>query len=176
MRELEAYTYYMIDAFGTLKKGLNSFGGFGVLVGSMVIGMSGMQKALLVLGIAIVIDFVTGTWASWIEYKNSGEKLDKPYFFESAKVRMSVVKAVSYALLIFFSYIFTVLFFDQPIKVLYSTKTFTAAEIVTGICIAVEFWSLIENTKRAGFDIFEKIRTGAREVWSVVKTIKHNDQ
>src|SRR5690606_240318 len=131
-------------------------------------------KAIIALIVVFHLDFITGCIASWIEHKKNGDKV-QVYFFESAKMRLSVVKGVTYCLLIFFAYIFSVLFFDVPIKLAGSTKHFTAVELITGVCICIEVWSNIENLKRAGFDIVGKISGTAKSVWKVVREIKGND-
>ena len=182
MKEYLAYTYYTIESLGaTIKKSFTSVHGVILLLGTISYSWTGLQKALVALGIAIVIDFITGIVAAYIEHRKGkkevktslDEPIEKsPYFFQSGKARLTIVKAVSYSFLIFFSYIFSILFFDKPINLIWSTKTPTLTEIVTGICIAIEVWSNIENFKRMGFDLVGTVGSIAKTGWELFRKVK----
>ena len=177
MKELETYIHYLMQVPTAFKKSFQSLGGIATMIGGMAIGLTGMQKALIALAIVFHLDLITGCVASWIEHRNNKEKA-KVYFFESSKLRLSVVKAVSYLMLILSSWLLGLLFFDMPISLYYSTKTFTPAEITTGVCIAIEIWSNIENVKRAGFDIVGKVTGIIKQVWDFKNLVKsgNNEQ
>ncbi|HEY1025459.1 MAG TPA: phage holin family protein [Sphingobacteriaceae bacterium] len=175
MKELETYIHYIVQVPLSVKKSLQSTPGIITMIVGMEIGLSGIQKGLIALLLVFHLDLITGCIASWIEHKNSKTQT-KVYFFESSKLRLSVVKAVSYIMLILCSWLLGVLFFDMPISLYHSTKTFTPAELTTGVCIAIEIWSNIENVKRAGFDVVGKFTNVVKQVWNIRNTIKSGNE
>lgn len=165
----------LLSAGHYLKQITSTFQGFFVLLTSTVIAMTSIQQGILVLTIAVVLDFISGCVASWTEHKQDNTTI-KVYFFESGKMRLSVLKMVSYCMLIFFAWAMTILFFDKGMGLPGSTKQFKVTELVTGVCISIELWSNVENLKRSGFDIFDKIKTGSAAMWNLVKAVKNPNQ
>jgi len=39
-------------------------------------------------------------------------------------------------------------------------------------CFFIEFFSILENCKRSGFDVIGKIQSGAKKVWKTIGIIK----
>lgn len=141
-------------------------GAFGIIA-----ALTGVKLALLFLSIALVIDFVTGCWASWIEFKRtkSGASV---YFIESRKLRASFSKMVTYGSLIMISWGLSTAFFINPIPVAYTGKHPTLVELIIGLCICVECWSMLENMKRAGFDLIGKIKLIIKNIWQLINAAK----
>lgn len=137
--------------------------------------LSGSKLALLFLSLALVADFVTGCWASWIECKQK-EIQASVYFIESRKIRASFSKMITYGLLIAISWFLYVLFFDVLIGIPYSTKQFSLVELTIGLCISVELWSMIENMKRAGFDLIAKVQNIIKNAWQLFREVKGGGQ
>lgn len=154
------------------KQFTSTISGFAVLLVSWIIALSSIQKGMLVLTIAVILDFISGCIASWIEHRRNNTSISV-YFFESSKMRLSVLKMLSYCMFIFFAWTLTELFFDKGLGLPGSSKTFAVTEIVTGVCIAIEIWSNLENLKRSGFDVFGIIKKASSQVWSIIKAVKN---
>lgn len=150
--------------------------GIFLLVGSIALTtLSTVQLSLIFLFIAFVADFLTGVLASWIEWKNEKLKLTA-YLIESKKLRKSVGKAITYMAAISFTYGLELLFFIKSFNVAVSDKKITITLVAVGVCIAIEFFSILENGKRSGFDLLDKIKTTAKNVWNVINTVKGKEQ
>lgn len=141
--------------------------------------LSSVQIALLILLGAFIADFLTGWLASYMEIKR-GEKVMPPsgFAFESAKARDSVVKAIGYIFLILGSLALEYLFFDKKFEFTnLSSKRLGITELIIGFCVAVELYStVVENMKRAGFDIVGKATSAATTLWDMVRKIKGNTE
>lgn len=131
--------------------------------------IEGFKFSLMALGVVFLVDFITGCWASWKEFK--GQKSWS--FFESKKFRESIAKAGTYFIFIGMGWILWKLFFDAPIKLPFSTKGVNIIQIFFGICIAIESWSILENMKRLGFDLIGRISKTAEGFWQTIKKVKN---
>lgn len=151
---------------------LTTLSGWLTIIAGWMIGLSTEGKALLALAIFFILDFITGTWASWAEFKKTKEK-PKVYFIESGKLRQSIAKAVGYFLFIAGSWVMTILYFSGQFELPLGSAKHTVMSLVIGSCIAIELWSNIENIKRLGFDIIGRIETIAKKVWSLKKILKN---
>jgi hypothetical protein len=137
--------------------------------------ISNLHFALLILLAAFIADFFTGWLASYMEIKRG----DKPMpasgrSFESKKARESVVKGISYILLILGSVAMEFVFFDRKFNFSSLTqKELGVTELVVGFCFSIELYSTImENMKRAGFDVVAKITTASDVIWKLIKKVK----
>ena len=145
----------------------------GVITGGSLVAVSvltSVQKALILLLIFFVIDFITGIIASWKEKKDK-EKIDptvkEQSLISSDKLKLSAVKAFTYASAILGVWGIEKVFFIRTFKFEnVSTEDLTVTLIFVGFCCAIEFYSIVfENFKRMGFDIASKF-------FKVVKGIK----
>jgi len=164
-------TNYFEKFFTVAGKLFTTAKGLVLLLISSIIALSSVQKAIITLLAVYILDFITGLIASWMEQKKSGKKI-KVYFFQSSKVRMSIVKGIAYMVYIICAWFITVLVFDKNVGVMMLSKKFTIVEIVAGICIANECWSIIENFKRAGFDLIAKIKEISKQAWNLFNVVK----
>lgn len=171
MKELDNYAHYFAQIFVSIKKGFTSITGLVTLLSSFIIALNGIQRAILALMLVFFLDLITGCIASWVEHRKNENRI-KVYFFESSKMRLSVVKAISYMMLILFAWLLAGLFFDLPIGLTGSSKQFTVVELTTGACIAIEVWSNIENLKRAGFDVLGKAKSIIKQVYNFKDLLK----
>lgn len=167
--KLDTFIQHGMDA---INKGFTTIYGFFIMISSLIVAMSNIQLGLSTLLLAILLDLITGVIASWVEFKKSKEELKPPYFIESAKLRLSLLKVVIYLSVILLSYIITIIFIDGRFSVPASSKNLTLAEVVVGFCIFIEFWSLLENAKRAGFDIKSKLIDIGKSIKEVIKALK----
>ncbi len=149
--------------------------GWAVIALSQYVALSSTGKGILFLVLMFHLDLVTGTYAAWYEAKQKAEK-PKVYFIESAKLRKSVMKAVWYLFLIVGTWVLEHLYFDNAVGLPGSSKELTAHQVAIGICIAIEFWSNLENFKRCGFDIVAKIKGIALKIWSIIKVVKDGEK
>lgn len=146
--------------------------GLAILIGTVLFSsLTTVQLSLIFLFGAFVFDFAAGIYASWVEWKNNKNKLEA-YLIESKKLRKSVGKAIAYMAVISFTYVIEVIFFVKSFKIAVSDTNLTITLVAVGGCIAIEFFSVLENMKRAGFDLIAKIKSGAKSVWSVINHIK----
>lgn len=145
--------------------------GWVIIVTSGIVSLSGTSKAILALVIVYILDFITGCWASWKEHKENPQPI-RAYFIESAKIRKSIVKATGYMMFIFLAWVLTILYFDREVRLPYSKKDLTIVQIVIGVCIATEGWSIIENFKRMGFDLVGRVTGAYKAICNIIKTFK----
>lgn len=164
LANLAAPFSYIKDIFSSIK-------GVILFIISTIVAMNSLQQALMVLGIIIIVDYATGIFASWMEHKREKTPI-KVYFFESKKTRSSILKVAGYSFFILSVWAISSIFFDQKIDLIYSSKQFSIVELTAGICIANEAWSVIENFKRAGWDLIGSITNASKKIWETIKTIK----
>ena len=136
----------------------------GVITGTSVVAisvLSSVQKALLLLLLFFILDFITGILASWKE-KRENEKtkpeLKEESLISSDKLKLSAVKAFTYASAILGVWGIEKVFFIRTFKFdNVSTEGLTITLIFIGFCCAIEFYSIVfENFKRMGFDIAKR--------------------
>lgn len=137
----------------------------------IIAALTEVKLALLILSVALIIDFITGCWASWIEFKRA-KTTASVYFIESRKLRESFSKMVTYGSLIMISWGLSTAFFNTSFSLAYSSKQFTLVELTIGLCICVECWSMLENMKRAGFDLIGKIKLIIKNIWQLINAAK----
>jgi len=148
----------------------------GVITGGSIIAVSvltSVQKALLLLLIFFVLDFITGIIASWREKKEK-EKTDptikEQSLISSDKLKLSAVKAFTYASAILGVWGIEKVFFIRTFKFEnVSTEDLTVTLIFVGFCCAIEFYSIVfENFKRMGFDISKKALSVIRHIKKII--------
>lgn len=133
-----------------------------------------VQLALIIFMISFAADFATGVLASYIEVKNGTKKMPKSgRVFNSEEARRSTVKFVGYTMFILCAYGLEILFFNKSYSFSgLSTKSLTITEIAIGISTAFEMYSVVvENLKRAGFDILGQAKTISTSLSSIYKKI-----
>ena len=148
----------------------------GVITGSSLVAVSvltSVQKALILLLIFFVIDFITGIIASWREKKEK-EKIDptvkEQSLISSDKLKLSAVKAFTYTSAILGVWGIEKVFFIRTFKFEnVSTKDLTVTLIFVGFCCAIEFYSIVfENFKRMGFDLSKKALSVIRHTKKII--------
>jgi phage-related holin len=133
---------------------------------------STVQKALLLLMIFFILDFITGIVASWKEKKKEEKEdpsLKEQSLISSEKLKLSAIKAFTYASSILGVWGIEKVFFIKTFKFEnVSTEDLTVTLIFVGFCCAIEFYSIVfENFKRMGFDIaksFIKVVKGVKKI------------
>lgn len=168
------YSKYFFKLWINLKTMSSSPAGF--ITGSSLVTVSvltSVQKALILLLIFLVIDFITGIIASWREKKDK-EKIDptvkEQSLISSEKLKLSAVKAFTYASAILGVWGIEKVFFIRTFKFEnISTEDLTVTLIFVGFCCAIEFYSIVfENFKRMGFDISKKAFSVIRHVKKII--------
>ena len=148
----------------------------GVITGGSLVAVSvltSVQKALILLLIFFVIDFITGIVASWREKKEK-EKIDptvkEQSLISSDKLKLSAVKAFTYTSAILGVWGIEKVFFIRTFKFEnVSTKDLTITLIFVGFCCAIEFYSIVfENFKRMGFDLSKKALSVIRHTKKII--------
>lgn len=177
MKEHLLYITYLSKISLSIQSLFSNPTGLMLLIPSISIALlTNLQLLLLMMLSAFIFDFITGIYASYIEKKQSNDKV-KVYWIESAKLRRSVVKATSYMLFIAGVFVFEKLFFIKQLKFTsISEKEFTITTIAVAFCFAIEFFSILENLKRSGFDLLGQFKSGAKKVHGLIKTAKGDDE
>lgn len=157
---------------------LNSSIGRALLVSAIAFpALNNIHIALLLLLGAFIADFFTGWLATYMEIKRGDREMPPSgRSFESKKARESVVKGIGYILLILGSTAIENIFFNRKFEFSsLSNRSLGVTELVIGFCFAIEMYStLVENMKRAGFDIVGKVSAIADSVWGLIKKVKGN--
>lgn len=150
---------------------LNSAAGWVLIVLSQFLAIDGVHVGLMMLVVVFLVDYATGLGASWAE-RHTRES-SSPFFLQSKKMRDSLLKACTYLLFIFMSWVMWYLFFDGTVTLPISTKPINIISITIGVCIAVEMWSILENMKRMGFDLLGKIVRTFKTFWKTYNEVTH---
>lgn len=131
------------------------------------------QKALILLGGLFVLDFITGIWGNWIEFKRDWP-IDpvtgrRERVIKSAKLRLSAVKFGTYCIMILGAYGIEWVFVPGEFEPHDRLQKMTLTVIVIAFCCVIELYSILfENIKRMGFDIVKK----SKKIWSLYKSVK----
>ncbi|AKK73771.1 hypothetical protein OK18_15205 [Chryseobacterium gallinarum] len=128
----------------------------------------------LLLGL-MTVDFITGVLASWNMWKNS--KIQSNFWrygFSSSRIRLSIIKSVTYFFFIICSYGIEVIFRIKSFgSNNYTDHDLTLSLVSIAIACAVEFYSIFfENLPRAGFDIWSYFKKITAKIKSGITTIK----
>ena len=162
MEWISLYTKYFFKLGVNLKTMASSPAG--VIAGTSVVAvsvLSSVQKALLLLLLFFVLDFITGILASWKD-KKEAEKTDpslkEQSLISSDKLKLSAVKAFTYTSAILGVWGIEKVFFIKTFKFdNITTEGLSITLIFIGFCCAIEFYSIVfENFKRMGFDIAKR--------------------
>ena len=139
--------------------------------------MSTPIKALILLAIFFILDFLTGIGASYVEFKKSLPVLPgsgKRYVLSSSKMRLSVVKFITYGLAALIARGMEWVFIPGEFEPNENLNKMTLTTIVIGICCVIEVYSILfENVKRMGFDLIQKVKQIYKEGWKLYKYVKN---
>jgi len=176
MHEFLVYKTYFLKLAISIKAIFTKPVGITLLIPTISIGLlTTFQLLLIFLFVVFVIDFGTGILASYCEMKDQKIPV-KVFLIESKKLRSSLVKAITYMMLIAFVYGFEKIFFIKEFNFAsISDKAFTVTTIAVGACNVIELISILENMKRSGYDLLGKIKSSAKKIWSLKKTIVGNE-
>lgn len=137
--------------------------------------LNNIQLALLIFIGAYVADFGTGVYASYVEVKNGTKSRSKSgRVFNSKEARETLTKGIGYTLFILSALALEVVFFDKNIKLGdLSSKEFGLTELAIGFSTVIEMYSvLMENLKRAGWDILGQVKTISTSLSTIYTKIK----
>lgn len=174
MKEISLHLKYITKLFLKAKTMLSKPLSTALLVPTISLGiLTTIQTALLVFLGAFILDFATGILASWVEHKKTPSPV-KVYVLQSAKMRKSVVKAISYFVFIAFGFGFEKAFAIKAFSFLnISDNKFTITTMAIAFCSFIEFFSILENCKRSGFDIIGKSQEVAKKAWETINIFKN---
>lgn len=150
----------------------------GITAGTIVAAstMTSTEKAIYLLIIFYIFDFITGILASWRE-KREAEKtkpeLKEEDLISSEKLKLSGIKAFTYSSAILAVWAIEKVFIIKSFKFdVISDQHMTITLIFIGFCCSVEFYSIFfENFKRAGFDIKKKFFTVVGAVKKMINKV-----
>lgn len=177
MENLIIHQHYLIKVFGMAKLMLRKpIGIFYAIFTFTTPVFTTCQKALLLLAALFVLDFITGIAASYIEArqnKSVSGTIQKGYVLSSAKLRLSAVKFITYALAALCAYGIEVIFFIREFEPHLVTQKLTLTTIVIAFFCVIEFYSVFfENIKRMGFDIAGTFKKIILVVWDIYISAK----
>lgn len=136
------------------------------------------QKALILLGGLFVLDFITGIWGNWIEFKRDWP-IDpvtgkRERLIKSDKLRLSAVKFGTYCIMILGAYGIEWVFSPGEFEPHSRLQKMTLTTIVIAFCCFIELYSIVfENLKRMGFDVVQRVKNIAASGWTLYKSIKN---
>lgn len=138
--------------------------------------MTNTEKAIYLLIAFYVLDFITGILASWREKKEAGKKdpkLKEEDLISSEKLKLSGIKAFTYATAILAVWGIEKVFIVKSFKFdNISDQNMNITLIFIGFCCSIEFYSIFfENFKRAGFDIKKSLFKVVGEVKKIIAKI-----
>ena len=169
MRELLQYKHHAIAFLTAVKKPT-------VLVPAIgMVSFSSCQMGLFFLLMLMTADFITGVLASWYLWKDSKIQSNFwKYGFSSAKIRLSIVKSVTYFLFILLSYGIEIIFRIRSFgSNSYTDHEITLTLIAIAIACAIEFYSIFfENLPKAGFDLEKKMKAIYVKIKRAVTSVK----
>ncbi|MCU7615671.1 phage holin family protein [Chryseobacterium sp. PBS4-4] len=170
MRELLLYKKHAFSLLTAIKKPAVAVPAIGMLT------LSDCQWGMFLLFGLMAFDFLTGVLASWNLWKDS--KIESnfwKYGFSSLRIRESVVKSVTYFLLIMCAYWIETTFKIKTFKVeSYSEHQITLTLFAIAVACAIEFYSIFfENLPKAGFSIESKVKLIFIKIKTAVKSVKN---
>ena len=178
MNDLTIYGKYITKIGISPEMIFSSPAGISVVpIGIVAASISTPLKAMILLAVLFILDFITGIWASWIEFRNQQIKgsANNKYVVQSAKLRLSAIKFITYGMVILVAYGLEWVFVVQEFKPSDKIENLSLTTIAIIFCCAIEFYSVFfENIKRMGFDIILKIKKIASSGWDLYKTIKND--
>lgn len=172
----KTYEHYFAGILTSIKKPSIIIPAIGILE------LSNMQLAMLLLLGLLCADFLTGVYASWINYK---KEHGKGFFtnyengFSSRVWKQSLTKAITYFLFILLTYAIEHIFQIKSFSSDYSDLKITITLFAIAISCGIEFYSIFfENLPKAGFDIekkFMELFDKAKSIFTKVKNFKNED-
>ncbi|AZA90914.1 Holin family [Chryseobacterium nakagawai] len=169
MKELLIYKKHIIAVLTAIKKPAIILPTIGFVTFS-----DNLMGIILLIGL-MAADFITGVLASWNMWKNS--KIESnfwKYGFSSSRIRLSIVKSVTYFLFILCTYGIEVIFRVKSFgKNGYTDHELTLSLFAVAIACSIEFYSIFfENLPKAGFDIWSYFKKITAKIKSGIKTVK----
>jgi len=168
MRELLTYKKTAIAVLTAVKKPTVAIPAVGLVT------FSSYQLGIFLLLFFMTLDFITGVLASWILWKDSKAQSNFwKYGFSSRRLRLSVVKSVTYFLFILCAYSLETTFKLKPFGSTYTDHPVTITLVTIAIACSIELYSIFfENLRKAGFDIEKKVRTIFSKIKNAVKSVR----
>lgn len=154
----------------TITEFLTSAYGWGTMLCTLLI-TSDTTMLFSFLFSLIIIDYVTGIWATYIEYKNSGEK-PEVYITKSKRLRESGTKIVGYLLILILAWFISKNIYTEKISLFGVIREFDVLQLALIISSGIEFWSNLENVKRAGFDVVGKFEGIVKRIWQLIRGVQ----
>lgn len=137
-----------------------------------LLALTSLQMAIILLLTTLLIDYITGVYASYYIHKREGKKDNA--WFSSDKSRLSFVKSITYFLLILLTYGIERIFKIKTFKLeSYSHLEMSITLFAIAMCIAIEVYSTFwENLPRAGFNFPGKVVKVAKSFWELFAGLK----
>lgn len=169
IKEIKIYKHHFLAVVTAVKKPAVIVPALGLMA------FTDFQKGIILLLLLMTVDFITGVLASWNLWKDSKcESNFWKYGFSSSRIRMSVVKSVTYFLFIICTYGIEIIFRIKSFgSNSYTDHEVTLTIVAIAICCAIEFYSIFfENLAKAGFDIAAKVSAIYTLVKNAIKSVK----
>lgn len=170
MEEFISYKKYSFAILTAFKKPA-------VMVPTMgMLSLSDCQLGVFLLFGLMTFDFITGVLASWSIWKNS--KIESnfwKYGFSSSRLRLSLVKSITYFLFIICAYFIEWIFKIKTFKAeSYTEHQITLTLFAIAVACAIEFYSIFfENLPKAGFSIEKNVKAIFLLVKAGIKSVKN---
>ena len=175
MINIKSYEHYITGILTSIKKP-------SVIIPTIgIIELSNTQLGLWLLFFLLSMDYFTGVYAAWINYKKENTKgffKDSENGFSSKIWKQSVTKVITYFLFILSTYAIEYIFQVKSFTSDYSDLKITITLFAIAISCGIEFYSIFfENLPKAGFDIENEVMKLFDEAKSIFTKVKNfNDE
>ena len=171
MGDSKTYEHYVAGILTSIKKP-------SVIIPTIgIIELSNIQLGLWLLFFLLSMDYFTGVYAAWINYKKENGKgffKDSENGFSSKLWKQSVTKVITYFLFILLTYAIEHIFQIKSFTSDYSDLKITITLFAIAISCGIEFYSIFfENLPRAGFSIEDKCTKVFDKVKSIFTKVKN---
>lgn len=154
--------------FEAISDFISSFYGWATMLFTVII-TNDTTMLFSLLFTLLVSDYITGILASYIEFKRSGQ-VAPVYITQSERLRGSGVKVVGYFLVVVLAWFISNNIYTDKISLFGVIKELDVLQLSLIMCSGIEFWSNLENMKRAGFDIVGKFENITKRIWNLVRS------
>ena len=171
MGDSKTYEHYVAGILTSIKKP-------SVIIPTIgIIELSNIQLGLWLLFFLLSMDYFTGVYAAWINYKKENGKgffKDSENGFSSKLWKQSVTKVITYFLFILLTYAIEHIFQIKSFTSDYSDLKITITLFAIAISCGIEFYSIFfENLPRAGFSLEDKFMKAFNKVKSIFTKVKN---
>lgn len=171
---------YMNEFKGTFIVGLNAIGvGLTTFIAGLsdrYLDLSIVYKGIIILGITVLFEMVTGLRALYLMVKNGKKEIDETRSI-SHQVGVSelINKVIAYTTALVLSALISDWLGHPTYNFLGIFPNMHLTAIIVMIGVTLELIQIYFNFRNMGIDIGKSIKDFAKEAWSVINSVKNKD-